>query len=144
MSECLLFFMQLYTPITFWITISAKNVILIIIMMIKLWNLKVTVIPIAIDALGTLPESFVKGLEDLEIGGQAKTILSTAFSKIGQNSEKRPEETCCHSDSSERSSFNSSVKKKKNCEDWYHYNTSSMYENCFYSIFIYCQRALLF
>ena len=44
----------------------------------KLWNLKVTVIPIKICALGTIPKILVKGLEDLEIRGQVETIQSTA------------------------------------------------------------------
>ena len=33
----------------------------------KLWNMKVTVIPILIDALGTVTKGLVKGREDLEI-----------------------------------------------------------------------------
>ena len=37
----------------------------------KLWNMKVTVIPIVIGALGTIPKGFVRGLEELEIGGRA-------------------------------------------------------------------------
>ena len=41
----------------------------------KLWNMKVTVIPIGIGALGTIPKSLVKGLEELEIGGWTNTIL---------------------------------------------------------------------
>ena len=35
----------------------------------KLWNMKVTVIPIVIDALGTITKGFVHRLEDLEIRG---------------------------------------------------------------------------
>ena len=33
----------------------------------KLWNMKVTVIPIVIGALGTIPKGLVKRLEELEI-----------------------------------------------------------------------------
>ena len=33
----------------------------------QLWNMKVTVIPILIGALGTFTEGLVKGLEDFEI-----------------------------------------------------------------------------
>ena len=33
----------------------------------KLWNLKVTVIPIVIGALGTIPKGLLKELEELEI-----------------------------------------------------------------------------
>ena len=36
----------------------------------KLWNMKVTIIPIVIGALGTVTEGLVKGLEDLEIRGR--------------------------------------------------------------------------
>ena len=40
----------------------------------SLWNIKVTVIPIIIGILGTILKSFVKGREELEIGGRAETI----------------------------------------------------------------------
>ena len=33
----------------------------------KLWNMKVTIIPIGIGALGTITKGLLKGLEDLEI-----------------------------------------------------------------------------
>ena len=36
----------------------------------KLWNMKVTVIPIVIGAHGTIPKRLVKRLVDLEIRGQ--------------------------------------------------------------------------
>ena len=35
----------------------------------KLWNMKMTVIPIVIDALGTVTKGLVKGLKDLKIRG---------------------------------------------------------------------------
>ena len=35
----------------------------------KLWNIKVTFIPIVIGALGTVTEELIKGLEELEIRG---------------------------------------------------------------------------
>ena len=35
----------------------------------KLWNMKVTIMPILIDAFGTVTEGLVKGLDDLEIKG---------------------------------------------------------------------------
>ena len=34
----------------------------------KLWNMKVTIIPIVIGALGTVTQGLIQGLEDLEIG----------------------------------------------------------------------------
>ena len=36
--------------------------------------MKVTVIPVGIDALGTVTKTLVQGLEDLEIGGRVETI----------------------------------------------------------------------
>ena len=39
----------------------------------KLWKMKVTVIPIIIDALGMILKGLVKELELLEIGGRAET-----------------------------------------------------------------------
>ena len=36
----------------------------------NLFNMKVTIIPIAIGALGTLPKGIVKGLEELDIGDE--------------------------------------------------------------------------
>ena len=48
--------------------------------------MKVTVIPTVFGALGTIPKSLIKRLEDLEIREQVETIKT----KIGQNSEKNP------------------------------------------------------
>ena len=45
----------------------------------KPWNMKVTVIPIVISALGTVTKGLVKGLEDLEIRGRVGTIQTTAL-----------------------------------------------------------------
>ena len=46
----------------------------------KLWNMKVTFLPIMIGALGTANEGLLKGLDDLEIRGQVETttLLRTA------------------------------------------------------------------
>ena len=41
--------------------------------------MKVTVIPIISDALGTVLKILVRGLEDLKIRGQVETIQSTAL-----------------------------------------------------------------
>ena len=35
----------------------------------KLWNIKVTIIPIVIGAFGTVTKGLLKGLEDLEVRG---------------------------------------------------------------------------
>ena len=40
----------------------------------KLWNMKVTIVPIVIGVLGTITKGLLKGLEDLESGGQVDTI----------------------------------------------------------------------
>ena len=40
----------------------------------NLWNMKVTVIPIVIGALGTVTKELVQGLESLEIRGRVETI----------------------------------------------------------------------
>ena len=45
----------------------------------KLWSMKVTVIPILIGALRTIPKGLVKCSEELEIGGCAETIQTTAL-----------------------------------------------------------------
>ena len=45
----------------------------------KLGNMKVTVILIAICALGTVTEGLVQGLEDLEITGQVETVQAKAL-----------------------------------------------------------------
>ena len=47
--------------------------------------MKVTLIPIVVDTLGTIPKGLVKGLEDLEIRGQVETILDYSRIKIGQD-----------------------------------------------------------
>ena len=39
----------------------------------KLWNIKVSVIPIMISALGTVPKGLERVLEELEIGGRIET-----------------------------------------------------------------------
>ena len=41
--------------------------------------MKVTIIPIAIGAFGTVTKGSLKGLEDLEITGRVDTIQITAF-----------------------------------------------------------------
>ncbi len=45
----------------------------------KLGDMKVTVIPIVVGALGTVRKELVQGLEDLEIRGRAETIQTTAL-----------------------------------------------------------------
>ena len=44
----------------------------------KLWNMKVAIILIVIGAFGTVTKGLLKGLEDLEVGGQVEIIQTTA------------------------------------------------------------------
>ena len=44
----------------------------------KLWNMKVTIVPIVIGALRTITKGLLKGLEDLEVGRRVETIQTTA------------------------------------------------------------------
>ena len=50
----------------------------------KLWNMKVTIIPIVIGALGTVTKGLLKGLEDLEVGDRVETIQTTTLSKTAR------------------------------------------------------------
>ena len=45
----------------------------------KLWNMKVTIVPIVIGAFGTISKELLRGLEDLEGGGGIETIQMTVF-----------------------------------------------------------------
>ena len=46
--------------------------------------MKVTIIPIAIGAFGTLTKGLLKDLEDLEFGGRVETIQTTALLKTAR------------------------------------------------------------
>ena len=50
----------------------------------KLWNIKVTIVPIVISVLGTVTKGLLKGLEDLEVGGQVETIQTTALLRVAR------------------------------------------------------------
>ena len=45
----------------------------------KLWNMKVSIIPIEIGAFGTVTKGLLSGLEDLEVGGRVEAIPTTAL-----------------------------------------------------------------
>ena len=45
----------------------------------KLWNMQVTMIPIVIGVFGKITKGLLKGLEDLEIGGQVEAIQTTTL-----------------------------------------------------------------
>ncbi len=50
----------------------------------KLWNMKVTIIPIVIGAFGSVTKGLLKGLENLEVGGRVETIQTTALLKTAR------------------------------------------------------------
>ena len=45
----------------------------------KLWNMKVTIVPIVFGAFDTITKGLLKGREDLEVGGRVETIQMTAL-----------------------------------------------------------------
>ena len=45
----------------------------------KLWDMKVTIIPIVIGAFGEVTKELLKGQEDLEVGRREETIQTTAW-----------------------------------------------------------------
>ena len=55
----------------------------------KLWNMKVTIIPIVIGAFGTVTKGLLKGLEGLEIRG-CGDLPNYYIIENGQNTEKNP------------------------------------------------------
>ena len=59
----------------------------------KLWNMKVTIVPIVIGALGTIAKGLLKGLEELEVGGRMETIQTTALLRTARIL-RRVLETC--------------------------------------------------
>ena len=78
--------------------------------------MKVAVISIITRALGTVTKGLVQGLECLEIKARVQTIQTTA---LQDRLEYRGEfwileETCCHSNSSEKPSANAGVKNSQN------------------------------
>ena len=50
----------------------------------KLWNKKVSIVPIVIGAFATVTKGLLKGLEDLEVSGQVETIQTTALLKTAR------------------------------------------------------------
>ena len=50
----------------------------------KLWNMKVTIIPIVVGAFGTITKGLLKGLEDLEVGGRVETVPVTTLLRTGR------------------------------------------------------------
>ena len=56
----------------------------------KQWNIKMTVIPMVIGALGRDIKDLGRELEELEIGKGTKIIQTTALFKSAKNAEKSP------------------------------------------------------
>ena len=79
----------------------------------KLWNMKVTIIPIVIGAFGTITKRLLKILVDLGIRGRVVNIKHYWERPEYWEESKRLEETCCHSNSSERPSANTDVKNSQ-------------------------------
>ena len=50
----------------------------------KLWNMKVTIIPIVIGPFGRITKGLLKGLEDLEMRGRVETIQTTTLLRTGR------------------------------------------------------------
>ena len=50
----------------------------------KLWNMKVTIIPIVVGAFGTVTNGLLKGLGDLEVGSRVETNQTTALLKMAR------------------------------------------------------------
>ena len=82
----------------------------------KLWNMKVTIVPIVISAFGTITKGLLKGLEDLEVGGWVETIQMTVLLRMARIL-RRVLETCCHSNSSEKPSAKTDVKNSQGVND---------------------------
>ena len=57
----------------------------------KLWNMKVTIVPIVIGAFGTVTKGLLKGLEGLEVGGQVEIIQTTALLRTARILRRVPE-----------------------------------------------------
>ena len=94
-----------------------KDKYLVIVMVLKkLWNMEVTIIPIVIVEFGTVTKGLLKGLGDFKVGGVVETIQTTALLRTTRILRRfwRLEETCCHSKSSGKPSANADV---KNCKE---------------------------
>ena len=50
----------------------------------KPWNMKETIVPIVIGALGTITKGLLKVLADLEVGGRVETIQTTALLRMAR------------------------------------------------------------
>ena len=69
------------------------------------------IVLIVIGTFGTVTKGLLKGLEDLEFGEGVQTTQTAALLRTVRILEEswRLQETCCHSNSSERPSANADV-----------------------------------
>ena len=104
----------------------------------KLWNMKVTVIPIVIGALATVTKALIQGLGGLEISGRVKRIETTALLRLARILRRVPE--CSKLVQKEYKTRHDLVGKvipwemckKFKCDHankWYMYNPSAVLEN---------------
>ena len=77
----------------------------------KLWNMKVTVMPVVISALGIVPKGLIRGLEDLEIRGRPSAIQTTALLRSARILRRAPEN--CGDLPNERPSANAGMKNSQ-------------------------------
>ena len=63
--------------------------------------MKVRIVPLVIGVLGTITKGLLKGLEDLEVGGQVETIQMTALLRTARIPRRvwRLGVDCCYSNS---------------------------------------------
>ena len=82
----------------------------------QLWNIKVTIIPIVIDAFGNVTKGLLKGLENLKVGGRVGTSKQKHYWEWPEYKEKcwRLEEICSHSNSGEKPSAKTDEKLSRN------------------------------
>ena len=77
--------MELAVPANSWIKLKEckkKNKYLDLARELKkLWNMRVTIVPIVIGAFGTVTKGLLKGLENLQVGGRVDTLQMTALLK---------------------------------------------------------------
>ena len=78
----------------------------------KLWNMKVMIVPIVIEAFGTIRKGLLKGPEDLEVGRWVETIQMTVLLRTARIL-RGVLETCSHSNSSEKQSAITDVRNSK-------------------------------
>ena len=56
----------------------------------KLWNMKVTIVPVVIGAFGTISKGLLKGLDDLESWRTGRDYPNDSIAEKGQNPETSP------------------------------------------------------